>query len=269
MKIVPYIRIIGVCCLVIGLRAPHVEAQVPALPFKIKADGTVDPRELLKLTKQPTATDRITDAELEAVKKQHEIQYGSGFKRTEKPELAPEGNFYANSSLLSDGVNHTVLPKAALMHVPDAFKDRVVDKPVGRLILWPEFYKQNRNWLKTREITFENAKGELPLTEEEWQTVQNLGAIVVSVMGGHPISLLEPVTPPATAVVAAEPGKGKAEPAKAVAGKPAVAAAPVATPKNAVAAANSGAEAKKTEEKPTSAPSRFDTSGRFTPRNRK
>ena len=164
-------------------------AQQGVAPFKVKPDGSVAFSDLMELTKQPTVADRITDEELGAIKARHKIQYGAGFTPTEQPELPPRGDLYTNSVLLSDGKNHTLLPMNSLMRVPDNFKSRVVDKPVGKLVLWPEFSKQNRAWVRGQEITFDNATGKTPLSEATLLLVEKTPAIVVSVVNGFPIGV--------------------------------------------------------------------------------
>lgn len=256
------------------LAVSPVKAQVPGLPFRVKPDGTVDQKELLELTKRPTASDRITDAELAVIKKKHEIDYGPGFRPTEKPEMPPRADLYANSVLLSDGVNHTLLPQKALIWVPESLKGRVVERPVGKLILWPDFLKQHRDWLRAYEIPFETAKGEVPLTEEQVDAVRKSPSIVVSVMEGHPISLLAPSAASAASLAATAgepgppaPGEGIAATAEAGSSAPGAradtGAGTVGTPAPGKAPAPAAATPK-----PTRA-SRFDTSNRFKPRQSK
>lgn len=187
-----YLALACIVSLTAWIPASPAAGQAPPLPFRIKPDGSVDQRDLLKLTKRPTASDRITDAELEAIKSKHEIEYGPGFTPTEKPEMPPRGDLYASSVLLSDGSEHTLLPKKAVIWVPESLQSHIVEKPVGKLVLWPDFLKKNKKWLMPHEITFEMAKGEVPLSEEQLKMVRQPSAIVVSVMQGHPISLLGP-----------------------------------------------------------------------------
>lgn len=169
--------------------------KAPELPFRVAPDGRVNFQDMMKLSQRPAASDRITDEELEAIKDEYAIEYGKGFSPTEVPEMPPRNDLYANSVILSDGVNHTLLPTQCLIHVPEIQADRVVDEPVGKLVLWPDFLKRHRAWLRSQEVTLEMAKGESSLSKERLEIFAMGNAIVVAVLQGNPISMLPPKEP--------------------------------------------------------------------------
>lgn len=249
-------RIPVILLIAIGIHgaAGKAEAQAPDFPFKFNPDGSVDPKELLELTKRPAVRDRITDAELEAIKAEHEIDYGPGFRPTEKPEMPVRGNLYADSALLSDGQNHTLIPKDALIWVPDALRDRVVEKPVGRLILWPEFVRQH-SWVRAEELSLETSEGKTPLTEDQWKKLRQPHFIVVSVHLGNPISLILPDVPKEAGLAAVT---GESDLAADPGGKPDVAE----KPSDSAPAADPESETPRTG---GLRPDRFDVSNRFRP----
>jgi hypothetical protein len=164
------------------------------LPFRAKQDGSVDFKDVLELTKQAPSKDRISDAELQEIKDRHKIKYGSEFKPVSDGQQATpaRGDYYANSILLTDGANHTVLPNRAVIHLPEKYQERKIEEPKGELILWPDFFKRNRNWIRTEEITLETALGEDPIAEEKLKALEASGVVVVGVLRGSPISVLPP-----------------------------------------------------------------------------
>lgn len=166
--------------------------EAPPLPFRATRDGKVNFQDLLKLTKRAPGSDRITDEALEAIKQDNKIKYDSRFRATEEPLMPPRNDLYANSVLLSDGVNHTLLPNHSLIFVPDALKDHVVEKPKGELILWPDFLQRHRAWLLPQEVTLDTALGKKPLTPDFLKSIQLSRSIVVGVLRGSPISVLAP-----------------------------------------------------------------------------
>lgn len=169
--------------------------QTPKPPIKFGPGGSVDHKELLKLTRRPATSDRITDEELGAIKERHLIDYGPGFRKTERPKMPARGDLYANSVLISDGKNHTLVPKEAVIFVPEHLSGRIVEERVGKLIVWPEFYETNSRWLRAKEVSYETAKGDDPLSEEEMDVIRLGNAIVVSVYNQFPISMKVPERP--------------------------------------------------------------------------
>jgi hypothetical protein len=176
----------------------NASAQQKKIPFRAKQDGTVNYDDLLKLTRQGAARDSITDDELAAIKSKHKIKYNELFKPTGVPIAPPRKDLYASSLILSDGVNHTLLPKRAVVFLPEKYQRRVVDEPIGELILWPEFQKINATWVKTLEVTLPVAKGDEPIAEPVRKQFELGFHVIVSVYRKSPISLM-PLKEPAEA----------------------------------------------------------------------
>ena len=171
-------------------------AQDRTLPFRVKKDGSVNYEDLKKLTRQAPTRDSITDEELAAIKSKHVIEYDSFFKPTGEEKSPPRSDLYADSIILSDGVNHTLLPKRSLMFVPEKFQRRVVDAPVGKLILWPTFKKVNASWLRVQEVSLPIAKGDEPLADGIRRQLESGFQVVVSTYKNSPISVM-PLKEPA------------------------------------------------------------------------
>lgn len=174
-------------------------AQREKLPFRAKQDGTVNYDDLLKLTRQGAARDSITDDELAAIKSKHKIKYNELFKPTGVPVSPPRKDLYASSLILSDGVNHTLLPKRAIVFLPEKYQRRVVEEPVGKLILWPDFQKLNATWIRPLEVTLPAAKGDEPIAEAVRKQFESGFHVIVSVYRKSPISLMPLKEPAETA----------------------------------------------------------------------
>ncbi|MFT5469144.1 MAG: hypothetical protein ACI8UO_004259 [Verrucomicrobiales bacterium] len=164
-------------------------------PFNISPTGQVDPDDLIEATRRPATREQATDAQLEAIKAKSQIKYGKDFKPTDGLKARPIGDYYANSIILSDGKDHTVLPHSSILCLPPAYQERVITKPKGDLILWPEFLKQNWQWIRAYEVTFATAKGEVPIPEPVSNQFSRSGRVIVSVLRKNPISVLMPPPP--------------------------------------------------------------------------
>jgi len=116
-------------------------------------------------------------------------------KKKEKREL---GGILSRSTILAHGGFWTIVPKGSVLHTPPAYKARLSDKPVGRLLDWKEFYSRNRGWIFTQTVEIANARGEAPFSEEVLKNHKQLGRVVVAVLHQGPISVRAPKpTPPA------------------------------------------------------------------------
>ncbi len=121
-----------------------------------------------------------------------------------KPAVAPqkeEQSIIRQSVILHDGKNWTLVPKGAVVHLPVALKNRVDVKPVGRLLPFTEFITQNRSWITTNEVTFDQAAGNESLPAERAEFWSKQDKIVIATHQSGPISVqvkTAPATPPPT-----------------------------------------------------------------------
>ena len=93
------------------------------------------------------------------------------------------------STILSDGKSWTLVPKGALVHVPERLKPRVDNPPAGQLLPWLDFLAMNRAWVTTNEVTFQQAKGDEPIPAECTTAWAKQDKVVVAVHHGGPISV--------------------------------------------------------------------------------
>jgi hypothetical protein len=84
----------------------------------------------------------------------------------------------------------TLVPKRAVLHLPDELKDRFEAKPNIIVKPWAEFYALNRGWIRTVEVTRAQAMGEAPLSEDAVKAFSESKATIIATYKGGPISVL-------------------------------------------------------------------------------
>jgi hypothetical protein len=100
-----------------------------------------------------------------------------------------EQSLIGQSTILSDGNRWTLVPKGAVLHLPERHKNRVEGEPAGQLVPWLEFLSVNRIWLDTCEVSFDQAAGKsaLPVASTEHWPKQD--KIIIAVHQRGPISV--------------------------------------------------------------------------------
>lgn len=100
-------------------------------------------------------------------------------------------NLIDRSEIIHRGDLVTLVPKRAVLHLPESLKG-VRGKVLGkRLVTWPEFYRANRSWIETVEVNRAQAEGREPLSEELIKSFEKRTKAVVAVIrGGGPVSVL-------------------------------------------------------------------------------
>ncbi len=100
-------------------------------------------------------------------------------------------NLLASSDLISFQGLTTLVPKRAIMMLPEKFKDRINNHQQGnRVVGWLDFYSANRGWITTVEINRAQAGGSERLDEALSEQLEKSKNMVVSVMESGPISYL-------------------------------------------------------------------------------
>lgn len=154
----------------------------------------------LKLTpaKAGKMRERITDEQLKELRKAAPEPFEkTKAKPIEKPQAAVKADIYQISDVLTDGTFHTVVPKGAILSVPESLGDRLVSSPVGKFQFWPDFYARNKNWIKIQEVEVDMAKGKIPLPEAVTKMMATEPKMVIAAYKGNLITVLE--APPAEA----------------------------------------------------------------------
>lgn len=100
-------------------------------------------------------------------------------------------NLLESSDLISFQGLTTLVPKRAIIKLPDAFKGRVNNpQPGNRVVGWLEFYSMNRGWITTVEITRAQAGGREDFAEGVSGQLDKSKNMVVAVLESGPISYL-------------------------------------------------------------------------------
>ena len=113
-------------------------------------------------------------------------------KPSEKRKSPGSSSLIARSAVLSSNHSWTIVPKGAVLHVPDRFKTQVNGKRNGKLVPWKTFFAQNRGWIHVHSVSMKEARGEKKMDPDKVKVYQGLGRVVVSVCHGGPISIVAP-----------------------------------------------------------------------------
>lgn len=102
---------------------------------------------------------------------------------------AASQSIISQSEILHDGVNWTIVPKGAVLFVPEKIMDRVGARPVGTLLTWLQFLAKNPSWVSTHETSFEQAAGKSPLPDAKVDFWKKQDRVIIAVHQGGPISV--------------------------------------------------------------------------------
>lgn len=84
----------------------------------------------------------------------------------------------------------TLVPKQSVLHVPENLADRIGEKPDIKVQTFRDFQLANRSWIRTVEVTREQALGHTPLNENITATFEKSPYLVIATYKGGPISVL-------------------------------------------------------------------------------
>ena len=93
------------------------------------------------------------------------------------------------STILHDGKNWTLIPRGAVIFLPEPMKGRVAVKPVGNFLAWTDFLEHNQHWITTTETSFDQAAGTIPLQAEQVAVWAKQEKLVIAVHQDGPISV--------------------------------------------------------------------------------
>ncbi len=109
-------------------------------------------------------------------------------KEASAPRPEPQ-SIIKQSTILHDGKNWTLVPTGAVIFMPAVQRERVDSKPVGTLLAFTEFLAKNRSWITTSEVSFDQAAGTEPLSEERVAFWSKQDKIVIAIHQNGPISV--------------------------------------------------------------------------------
>ena len=142
-----------------------------------------------------TYTERISD---EALLERQKVK---PIAKTVPPETDRRPyDIVAMSDFIAFDELSTLVPKGAILHIPEGFRHNVVQGPKGQLLLWNEFLTRNRARVAPLEIGVEEATGAKPIDPKTLAAAMRNGMILVAVIHGNPSSVAPPVSPPPATV---------------------------------------------------------------------
>ncbi|WP_411826622.1 hypothetical protein [Luteolibacter sp. AS25] len=98
----------------------------------------------------------------------------------------------SSSDVLSFGGLTTLVPKKAIMRIPEIYADRINNHvPGNRIVGWFEFYRLNRAWITPVEVSRIQAEGKEPIAEEVSENLKKNQNLIIATYSASPISLLE------------------------------------------------------------------------------
>jgi len=154
------------------------------------------------LAKATASQDSVTDAQLkeramQAIPDDFLSQFAPSEDSAEDPSKAQaERNIVTESDILCFKGVATLVPKSAVIHVPDALKERMEMVPGSKIVTWTQFIQQNRGWITSLEVKLTEATGETPFSEERAEWIAENGKIIVATLQGGPVSVLPPKETP-------------------------------------------------------------------------
>jgi hypothetical protein len=159
-------------------------ATVQAQQLAPSAPNSVAPTHEQLLERQRLAKDSAARSAAESQATPAGTQPASDPSKANKPQ-----SLLAGSDYLSYGGMTTLVPKKAIIHIPQNLASRVGPAQKAELKSWREFYAANRGWITTMEVTRAQAQGKEPFTEEMTKSIANSSSIVVATFSGNLITV--------------------------------------------------------------------------------
>ncbi|MES2925046.1 MAG: hypothetical protein V4819_26050 [Verrucomicrobiota bacterium] len=132
----------------------------------------------------------ITSADLAKLQQNNPMTILQTPAKADSSVRRPENqSIIKQSVILHDGTNWTLVPKRAVVFLPEAMKSRVDVKPAGSLLSWSAFLAKNQAWLTTTDVSFEQATGKKPLQPERVAFWTKHDKVVIATHQRGPISV--------------------------------------------------------------------------------
>lgn len=106
-----------------------------------------------------------------------------------KEEWKPVDLLERSEFLSCNGLS-TLVPKGSVLNVPAALRDRMRLVDGNRIVPWAEFFRVNRGWITTFEVSRRQAEADEPLGEETNASIAKSSQVVIATLSGGPITLL-------------------------------------------------------------------------------
>jgi len=93
-----------------------------------------------------------------------------------------------HSSILASNGSWTFVPKGSILNVPARFSKKVVSKPSGKFIPFPQFMRTNYGWMQTREVSKDELLGNLEEPEVFYESIRNSNFVLIATNSKSPVS---------------------------------------------------------------------------------
>ena len=143
-------------------------------------------------SQEMTCTERKTDAEVLAARLLATEAKTVGEKSGAPSQSERVYNIVEMSDFIAFDEFSTLVPKGAILSVPDSFRPNMITDVSGTLILWNEFLNRNRARISPFEITIEQAAGVAEIDPKLLRSAIATGSIIVAVIRGNPTSVSRP-----------------------------------------------------------------------------
>ncbi len=136
------------------------------------------------------ATNETLTAKFREVSKKDPVAKFEKYKGEDLSAQSKVGSLLARSELITFNGNTTLVPKNAIIRIPEKYKSRVNNhKPGSKILNWADFYRLNRGWINTIEVSFSQAKGLVTVSGKEMDVLDESGNLVVAVLKNSPVSV--------------------------------------------------------------------------------
>lgn len=89
----------------------------------------------------------------------------------------------------------TLLPKRAVLFMPEPLESRSKAMDGAAVKTWEDFFQKNRGWIRTVEVSREQAMGQAALPKNVVDAFATSSSVIVATFNGGPISVLPYVDP--------------------------------------------------------------------------
>lgn len=110
-------------------------------------------------------------------------------------EQQPRWDLSQHAEFITFNGDSTLVPKKAILHLPEKYAGNVVQAAKGKVISWLDFASKYPALVTPIEVTLENASAQTPVDPALIEAVSKSGRIGVAVLSRSPISVATP--PPA------------------------------------------------------------------------
>jgi len=151
------------------------------------------PRSVGKMPMRDVATHNELSASLRMAQQSDPIRLlgPPAGKSDEDPSLRNSSrDLIKESTVVCFNGSLTLVPKRAVIFIPEHLKDRIGVKPKQEVKRWRDFLPANRGWIRTFEVSPDQAMGYAPIAKATLEAMQQGSSMIVATFKSGPISVL-------------------------------------------------------------------------------